>query len=124
MAQSDEDKSFFVNEMLGAYLKKKFADAKEAIAWAESKGINGSTMRDVYYKNGRCGREVFNQIITELFDITPDKAAAIINQVKEAPPISESQQIWNSIDASELTKRRLALVASATHEIEKSLKDK
>ncbi|GEM_PF-4105624 len=124
MAQGDDDKSFFVNEVLGAYLKKKFADAREAIAWADSRGINGSTMRDVYYKNGRCGREVFNQIITQLFDITPEKAASIIHQVKEIPPISESQQIWNSINASELTKGRLALVAHATHEIEKSLKDK
>lgn len=124
MTQSDDDKSFFVNEVLGAYLKKSFADAKEAMSWAEKKGINPSTMRDVYYKNGHCGREVFNQIITELFDITPNKAASIINEVKEISPISESQEIWNSIDASEPTKRRLALVARATYEIEKSLKEK
>ena len=121
MTRSD-DSAYFLNDVLGAYLKKKFADAKEAMDWADKKGLNTTTMRDVYYKNGKCGREVFNQIITKLFDITPNKAVSVIDHIKGLKPISESQKIWNSIDAPELTKRRLALVAKATLEIEASLK--
>ena len=108
--------------MLGAYLKKVFTDAKEAMTWAESKGINATTMRDVFYKNGNCGRKVFDQIVTQLFDITPEKAASIVDYIKSLEPVSESQRIWNSINASELTKRRLALIAKATLEIETTLK--
>lgn len=118
----ESESSYFLNDVLGAYLKKRFQDVKEAMEWAESVGINSVTMRDVYYKNGRCGREVFNQIITNILNITPDKAASIIDSVRNLEPISESQKIWNSIQASEPIKRRLALEAKASAEIEAILK--
>ena len=121
MPQNADDNSYFINDILGAYLKSKFKDANESMKWADDNGINSVTMRDVYYKNGKCGREVFNQIITKLFNITPDKAASVIDRIKSLEPISESQKIWNSIDASEMTKRRLALIAKATIEIESRL---
>ncbi len=121
MTRVDKENGFFINAVLGAHLKRIFPDANNAMEWAESKGINPTTMRDVYYKNGDCGREIFNQIVINLFDIDSKKADALIDQVKNIEPISESQRIWNSIDESELTKRRLALVARATIEIEDSL---
>ena len=121
MPQLEKENSFFINDVLGTHLKRIFTDANKAMEWAESKGINPTTMRDVYYKNGDCGREIFNQIVINLFDIDSEKADSIIDQVKNLEPISESQKLWNSIDAPELTKRRLALVARATLEIENSL---
>ena len=113
--------SYFLNEVLGAYLRRTFKDAKEAMDWAESHGINQTTMRDVFYKNGDCGRQTFDQIVTHLFNITPDKVASIIDNIKHLEPISESQKIWNSIDVPEFTKRRLALIAKAVLEIESTL---
>lgn len=119
--RSDDENSSFLNEVLGAYLKHRFQDAKEAMSWAEENGLNSSTMRDVFYRNGFCGRQVFNQIVTQLFNITPNKVASIIDQVKNIEPISESQKIWNLIDAPEKTKRRLALTAKAILEVESAL---
>ena len=119
---TDAKNGYFLNEVLGAYLKKRFDDANEAMEWAESKGINAITMRGVFYENGNCGRKVFDQIITQLFDITSEKAASLVDHVKNLEPVAESQKIWNSIHASELTKRRLALVAKATLKIESTLK--
>ncbi len=120
----NDDKTYFLNEMLGAYLRKVFSDVKSAMDWAEEKGINRATMRDVFYKNGNCGRKVFDQIVTQLFDITPEKAILLIEFVKNLQPIPPSQKIWNSIETPELAKRRLALVAKATLEIEASLQNK
>ena len=60
---ADTENSYFLNEMLGAYLKKTFSDVKEAMDWAKARGINPITMRDVFYKDGNCGRQVFDQIV-------------------------------------------------------------
>ena len=115
---ANDNKTYFLNEMLGAYLRKIFSDAKSAMDWAEEKGINRATMRDVFYKNGNCGRKVFDQIVTQLFDINPEKVAALVDYVKNCEPMAESQKIWNSIETPELTKQRLALVAKMMVEME------
>ncbi|MBC8548901.1 MAG: hypothetical protein H8D23_04560 [Candidatus Brocadiales bacterium] len=95
-----------------------WAEAKD---FAEKNKISVNTLKDAYYNDGQVGIQAINNILTALLSITPDKLAAIVNEINNINPVSESLKVWNSIDVPESKKLKYARYAKAISEIENDM---
>lgn len=122
MQNTDKNEPNYLQTLFYAFLKKRLPSWKEALEFASKNSIPENTMKDAYYKNGKVGVQVMNTILKNLLELNPTKLEQMINAIKKLEPISQSTQIWNSIDADESEKVRLAMYSKAIIEIENELK--
>ncbi len=122
MTQSKVEENY-IQQIFYVVLTKLLPTWADATKFAEKHNININTMKAAYYNDGQAGISAMNQICQPLLNLTPEKIAAIINEINNIEPIPESLLVWNSLNVSEGKKLRYAHYAKAIAEIEKQFAD-
>ncbi len=122
MAQDNEPN--YIQQIFYALFRKALPNWSDVVEFSKREGINLNTLRDIYYKEGQAGIGTMNRVLKKLLNLSPKKVAAAIERVSALEPLSESAEIWNSIEANESEKKYYALVAKAVWEIDKKFSPK
>jgi hypothetical protein len=117
-----QDEENYIQQIFHSLLVKLLPTWADATKFADKSGVNLNTLKMAYYNDGQVGIQAMNQIVKHLLNLSPDKVASIIHEINLLAPIAESQKIWNTVDASEDSKIRIARYAKAISEIDKELK--
>ncbi len=124
MTKEDAEEANHIHQIFYAIVRKYLPNWSDVTEFSKSSGISLNTLRSVYYNEGQAGISTMNNVLKALLDLTPTTVAAIIEKIEHIEPVSESNQIWNSIEATEEKRIYYALVAKSVWEIDQRLEKK
>ncbi len=124
MAKKKTEEINYVHRIFYAVVRKYLPTWADVDKFSKKTGISLNTMRSFYYNDGQAGISTMNTVLKELLKLNPEKVDAIVSKIESIEPVSESNQIWSSIQASEDRKKYYSLVAKALYEIDNSLEKK
>lgn len=124
MAKKKAEETNYIHQIFYAIVRKNLPNWADVAEFSKKSGISLNTMRPVYYNEGQAGISTMNNVLKALLHLTPAKVGAIVAKVENIEPISEANQIWNSISAPDEERKYYALVAKAVWEIDQACEKK